>query len=81
MSGRIAWQSWVLIILTGSQFAISQVQGNSEKFPMPDWIALVLLPTMAVLITLAANQLKAIGGPPPNVPVTPETIKPNQPEG
>lgn len=76
---RIAWQTYVLIALTGAQFAISQVQGNAAQFPMPPWLGIVVLPTMAVLLTLAANQLKAIGGPPPNVPTTPETIKPNQP--
>ena len=76
---KIAWQSWILIILAAADFAISQVQGNSAQFPMPPWLGLVFLPTVSLLLMLASNQLKAIGGPPPNVPVTPETIKPNQP--
>lgn len=75
----ISWQTWVLIALTAAQFAISQVQGNSDQFPMPAWLAVVVLPTAAMLITLAANQLKAIGSPPPGQPVTdPPTIKPPQ---
>lgn len=74
----VAWQTWVLIALTATQFAISQVQGNSDQFPMPPWLATIVLPTAAVFLTLAANQLKAIGSPPPGVPTTPETTKPTQ---
>lgn len=63
---KIAWQTWVMIIIATTQFAIAQVLANVGALGLTDapFLVLVFFPSVATLLTLAANQLKAIGGEP-----------------
>lgn len=76
-----AWQTWVVIVLTVCDFVIAQTLANATDLGLANakWLLIVLLPAVSMAITLAANQLKAIGSPPPGVPLTERTAKPPQP--
>ena len=75
---KIAWQSWVLIALAVIDFAISQALGAPEFKDLPAILRVILFPAASLACLLAGNQLKALGGPPPNVPLTERTMKPPQ---
>lgn len=78
MQGRIAWQSWIVILLSTISAVIAKVQDPQSGIEVAPALSLVLF-AVSFFIPLATNQLKAIGGPPPNVPLTETTAKPNQP--
>ena len=69
---KLAWQTYVMLVLAIAQFAVAQVLANAAALSVEaPWILIVLLPTLATALTLAANQLKPIGGEPPAKPPTP----------
>jgi hypothetical protein len=78
---KIAWQSWVLLALGAAQYAIVAMLGNISPLGLENqpWLTLVLLPAISVIVVGAANQLKALGQPPPGQPLTTETTKAPQP--
>ncbi len=59
----VAVSSWIVIGIAIFQFFISQLQANSDKFPLPDALRLLVIPTLAFALTLVANQFKGIGQP------------------
>jgi hypothetical protein len=85
MSGSpISYQTFIVIVLTVASGAITAMLGNADVLGLKDklWLTIVVLPAVSSLITLASNQLKSIGSPPPGVPLTPTTIKPPEtPQG
>lgn len=62
----MAYQSFVVIILSTVLFAITQLQGNPDVAPLPPLFRVVILPALATGIGLALNQMKPIGQPSPN---------------
>lgn len=61
---NIAWQTPVVIVLSGCAFAVALVLDPSSGITVSPIVA-VLLKTLAFVVPLATNQLKAIGGAPP----------------
>ena len=62
---KVAYQTWLVLLLGVIAFALGQIQGDTANFPLNPLWRTVLIPSLLLLITGAANQLKAIGGPPP----------------
>lgn len=69
----VAWQTWIVITLVAVNFAVTLMLGNVEPLGLKDkpWLTLIILPTVAALVTAASNQLKSVGqAPPANNPPT-----------
>jgi len=64
MQGRVAWQSWIVILLSTISAVIAKVQDPQSGIEVTPFISVALF-AVSFFIPLATNQLKAIGGPPP----------------
>ena len=62
----MAYQTFVVIILSTVLFALSQLQGNPDVAPLPPLFRVVIFPALSVGLGLALNQMKALGQPAPN---------------
>jgi hypothetical protein len=72
MQTRIAWQSWIVILLSVIGAVVAKVQDPQSGFEVSPLLSLVLF-GVSFFIPLATNQLKAIGGPPPGTTETKTT--------
>lgn len=62
---KIAYQTYIVIVLTVVNFALSQIQGNAADFPLgPTW-RVIVIPSVLLLVGLALNQLKPVGSAAP----------------
>jgi hypothetical protein len=74
---RIAWQSYVVHVIVLFNVLMTLIALNVNQLGITNpWLLLVGIPFAVGAGSYAINQLKAIGGPPPGVPITPETSKP-----
>jgi hypothetical protein len=69
MQTRIAWQSWIVILLSVIGALVAKIQDPQSGFELTPVLSLVLF-GVSFFIPLATNQLKAIGGPPPGTTET-----------
>lgn len=69
----IAWQTWIVLLLSMCAFAISLILDTGSGIVLAPIVA-ILLKTIAFGIPLATNQLKAIGSDQP-----PQYPQPKQP--
>lgn len=72
MQARIAWQSWIVILLSTISAVIAKVQDPQSGFEISPLISVALF-ALSFFIPLATNQLKSIGGPPPGTVETKTT--------
>ena len=66
----IAWQTWIVLVLSACSFMIAQVLDSGSGIVLAPLVA-ILLKTLAFALPLAANQLKAVGSDTPPSPPAP----------
>jgi hypothetical protein len=79
---NVAWQTWVVAALSLGSFTVGLIAANTQALGITQpWLTIVVIPTVLTFFTLASNQLKTIGQPPPSTTrtVTEQTVVPPQP--
>ena len=78
----MAYQTFIVLALSLGSFTVGLIAANTQPLGVTDpWLTLVVIPTVLTFFTLASNQLKTIGQPPPNTvkTTTEETTTPPKP--
>lgn len=77
----MAYQTFIVLVLSLGSFAVGLIAANTDALGITQpWLTLVVIPTLLTAFTLASNQLKAIGSPPPNTTTETKTTTVTPPE-
>lgn len=66
---KVAWQTWIVIVLMTANAVVAKVQDPSSGFTVPagsGWSLVIF--GLSIFIPLATNQLKAVGSDTPPTP-------------
>ncbi len=62
----MSYQTLVVLVLSLAAFTFGLISANEQALGITSpWLTLVVIPSLLAAITLASNQMKTIGQPPP----------------